>query len=335
MLSVLNQAVADPTTTSALVSASASRVLTRAEFHGLAEMPAELEWFANIDNPRTRRAYRNDIEEFSRFVGIAKPEEMRSVTRSHLIAWRKQLKLRNLTGSTIRRKLSAVASLFDSLCKRNAVTHNPVRGVKRPRVDGNEGKTPALSDGQARALLEAPSPETLKGKRDRAIIATFLHHGLRCEELCKLAVRDIHDRQGVAHFRVHVKGSKIRYIPLHPIALQRIQEYLAAAGHAEETAGPLFRPVKNPSEKGDISHALTHPAIYPCVLRKYARAIGIGGVHLGPHSLRATAATNALDRGSDLAKVQEWLGHANVATTRLYDRRRSRPEDSPTYRISY
>jgi integrase len=145
---------------------------------------------------------------------------------------------------------------------RNAVTDNPVRGVKRPRVDGNEGKTPALSDGQARALLEAPLPETLKGKRDRAIIATFLHHGLRCEELCKLAVRDIHDRQGVAHFRVHGKGSKIRYIPLHPIALQRIQEYLAAAGHAEETAGPLFRPVKNPSEKGDISHALTHPAIY-------------------------------------------------------------------------
>jgi integrase/recombinase XerD len=228
-----------------------------------------------------------------------------------------------------------VASLFDSLCERNAVTHNPVRGVKRPRVDGNEGKTPALSDGQARALLEAPSAETLKGKRDRAILATFLHHGLRCEELCKLAVRDIHDRQGVAHFRVHGKGSKIRYIPLHPIALQRIQEYLIAAGHAEDTAGPLFRPVKNPSENGDISHSLTHPAIYHCVLRKYARAIGIGGGHLGPHSLRARAATYALDRGSDLAKVQEWLGHANVATTRLYDRRRSRPEDSPTYRISY
>ena len=50
MLSVLDQAVADPTTTAALVSASESRVLTRAEFHGLAEMPAELEWFANIDN---------------------------------------------------------------------------------------------------------------------------------------------------------------------------------------------------------------------------------------------------------------------------------------------
>jgi site-specific recombinase XerD len=46
-------------------------------------------------------------------------------------------------------------------------------------------------DGQARALLEAPPADTLKGKRDRAILATFLHHGLRCEELCSLRVRDL------------------------------------------------------------------------------------------------------------------------------------------------
>ena len=62
---------------------------------------------------------------------------------------------------------------------------------------------------------------------------------------------------------------------------------------------------------------------------------GIDGKSFGPHALRATAATNALDRGADLGKVQEWLGHANVSTTRLYDRRRSRPEDSPTFRVAY
>jgi hypothetical protein len=45
--------------------------------------------------------------------------------------------------------------------------------------------------------------------------------------------------------------------------------------------------------------------------------------------------TDALDRGADLGKAQEWLGHANVSTTRLYDRRRSRPEDSPTFRVAY
>jgi site-specific recombinase XerD len=162
--------------------------LSRAEFQGLGEMPPELEWFANLDNPRTRRAYRNDVQEFTAFAGVIRPEEMRQVTRAHLIAWRKDLERRGLAPSSIRRKLAAVASLFDHLCEVNAVSHNPVRGVKRPKAEGNEGKTPALGDGQARALLEAPPENTLKGKRDRAILATFLHHGLRCEELCGLRV---------------------------------------------------------------------------------------------------------------------------------------------------
>ena len=47
------------------------------------------------------------------------------------------------------------------------------------------------------------------------------------------------------------------------------------------------------------------------------------------------AATNALSHDSDIAKVQEWLGHANVSTTRLYDRRKNKPEDSPTFRVKY
>jgi integrase/recombinase XerD len=52
-------------------------------------------------------------------------------------------------------------------------------------------------------------------------------------------------------------------------------------------------------------------------------------------ALRATAATNALAHNADIAKVQEWLGHANIATTRLYDRRQSRPEESPTFKVEY
>jgi integrase/recombinase XerD len=59
------------------------------------------------------------------------------------------------------------------------------------------------------------------------------------------------------------------------------------------------------------------------------------GGHVRAHALRATAATNALDNKADIAKVQEWLGHANIATTRIYDHRRSRPEDSPTFKVDY
>jgi integrase/recombinase XerD len=51
----------------------------------------------------------------------------------------------------------------------------------------------------------------------------------------------------------------------------------------------------------------------------------------GARALRATAATNALDHQADIAKVQEWLGHANIATTRIYDHRSTRPKDSPDF----
>jgi hypothetical protein len=53
------------------------------------------------------------------------------------------------------------------------------------------------------------------------------------------------------------------------------------------------------------------------------------------HALRATAATNALAHNAAIAKGQEWLGHANIATTRRYDRRQSRPEESPTFKVEY
>ncbi len=129
-----------------------NNLLSRAEFAQLAAVPPEVEWFANLGNPRTRRAYMIDLRDFMDFVGIRRPEEFRTVSRSHVIAWRKSLEGRALGGATIRRKLAALSSLFEYLCERNAVTHNPVKGVKRPQVETYEGKTPAIGDNQARAL---------------------------------------------------------------------------------------------------------------------------------------------------------------------------------------
>ena len=80
---------------------------------------------------------------------------------------------------------------------------------------------------------------------------------------------------------------------------------------------------------------MTAHAVYAHVVRHYGKKIGLDGARLGPHALRATAATNALDHEADIARVQEWIGHANIATTRIYDRRKMRPEDSPTFKVSY
>ena len=313
--------------------ASTNRLLTADAFQRLADVPPELEWFANLGNAATRRAYEHALQDFMKFTGIARPDEFRSVTRSHVIAWRDDLAKREpaLSSQTIRHRLAALSSLFEYLCERNAVTHNPVKGVKRPPVESYEGKTPALGDHQARELLDAPEAEKIKGKRDRAMLATLLYHALRRDELCKLKVKDYkQERRGVPHLKVSGKGGKTRYVPLHPAVAGLIGDYLAEAGHGQEDSGALFRPLHRSRAEGD-AHAITPDGLYK-IVRAYSAALGF---EIGAHALRATAATNALDHQADIAKVQEWLGHANIATTRIYDHRKTRPEDSPTFKVAY
>lgn len=308
------------------------RRLTAAEFQHLAAVPAAVEWFANIDNPRTRRAYQGDLADFCRFVGLAEADEFRVVTRAHGLVWRAQLKQRGLAGATIRRKLAALASLFDHLLERNAVAGgNPVHGVKRPRIETNEGKTPALGDHQDKMLLDAPPTRSLKGLRDRAILAVLLYHGLRREECAQLLLNDLQERRGIRHLRILGKGRKLRFLPLHPVAAERIHAYLEKSGHHfVEPQGPLFVPLRGRTTGAGI----TANGIYTLV-GKYAKCAGIQVAGLGVHGLRATAATNALEHEADIAKVQAWLGHANISTTRIYDRRQQRPEDSPTFKVRY
>jgi hypothetical protein len=128
------------------VSPTNERLLTAEEFHRLKDVRPEAEWFANISNAQTRRAYQNAVSSFPAFLGIQRPEEFRTVTRAHILAWREDLrpvseqdqKRRQEAGApvlspaSVRRKLSAQSSLFDCLCGNDAITHNPVKGVERP-----------------------------------------------------------------------------------------------------------------------------------------------------------------------------------------------------------
>lgn len=148
--------------------------------------------------------------DFMRFTGIDQPEQFRIVAPAHVLAWRRDLEQRALSGATIRRKLAALALPFAYLCESHAVTHNPVEGVRRPRIANQEGKTPGIGDYQARALLNMPDSTTLRGRRDCAILSMLLYHALRRAELCTLTVGDVQPRRGVMHLRVHGKGDKLR-----------------------------------------------------------------------------------------------------------------------------
>jgi integrase/recombinase XerD len=250
------------------------RTLTPAQYGDLAELPPELEWLANITNPKTRRAYKIDVSEFWAFAGLGGPAELRTVTRAHVIAWRKDLESRELSPSSIRRKLSALSSLFDYLCERNAVSGNPVDGVRRPMSNGNEGTTPTLGDAQARKPLDAPPADTLKGVRDRTILATLLYHGIRREELCALRIKDMQSRQGVMHFKVRGKRGKVRFVPVHAMAQRLIEEYLALAGHGGDAAAPVFRPVTN-NRTGELEKPLDPGSVYHNIVRKYGLETGV------------------------------------------------------------
>lgn len=311
------------------------RRLTDAQFQGLATIPPEVEWFANIRNPNTKRAYERDVKDFAAFVGIQTPEEFRNVTRAHVIAWRDALEQEHKGAATIRRKLSALSSLFAYLSEKNAVTYNPVIGVARPKEGANEGKTPAISDAQARTLLEAADDTTMIGRRDKAMVSVFLYHAIREDELVKLRIKDISERQGVKHFTIRGKGDKIRYIPASPLSLRLIEDYLAIVEHRDDKSGALFRPTRN-NRTQKLEKPLSTRHVRK-LIAYYGKKAGIKAVVEGfrVHSLRATAITNALEHQADIAKVQEWAGHNNIATTRLYDRRKSRPEDSPTFRVRY
>jgi integrase/recombinase XerD len=103
--------------------------------------------------------------------------------------------------------------------------------------------------------------------------------------------------------RVHGKGGKLRYVPMHPGTAEVIDAYLLAAGHGEDKHGALFRPVKN-NTHNDARSSITADGVYK-MLAGYAASLKIDVAGFGPHSLRATAATNALDHDADSAKVQE------------------------------
>ena len=122
--------------------APAERILTAPEYHRLANVPPEIEWFANLTNRNTRRAYEKAVGDFMRFTGINRPEEFRTVTRAHVIAWRDDLASNAHDGSTVRHRLAALASLFEYLCEKNAGTRVILKNIWR-RILNNKWRNPA------------------------------------------------------------------------------------------------------------------------------------------------------------------------------------------------
>jgi integrase/recombinase XerD len=97
-----------------LIPLNSKQSLTPAEFNALSDIPPEIEWLANITNQETRRAYKVDVAEFIKFSGLTEIKSLQAVARSHVIACAR-IWTRQLAPASIRRKLSALSSLFQRL----------------------------------------------------------------------------------------------------------------------------------------------------------------------------------------------------------------------------
>ena len=300
----------------------------------LAAIPEEEIWLASQKSARTRRAYRLDVAHFMRTLGITTPDQLRQVDHRAVIAWERIMREQEgAAASTVRRRLSALSSLFKHLVRHGSAGRNPVADVARPSINREEGSTAAFSKTQARKLLDAPSPDTLAGMRDRAILSVGLQVGLRRAEIAGLSVGDLHQNRGYDALRLTRKGGRRDALAIHPQAAHRIRAYLDQAGHGNDQAGSLFRPLRGNAKAHNPAGRMDPDAIDRLV-RKYVAAIGLTRGY-SAHSMRATFITTALENGAQLEDVQKAAGHRDPSTTKLYDRRGYNPEKAASFFATY
>ena len=164
---------------------------------------------------------------------------------------------------------------------------------------------------QAQALLQAPDVRTLKGLRDRALLAVLLGCALRRSEATALTLEHIQQRDGRwVILDLIGKGGRVRTVPVPAIVKVAIDAWVSRAAL---DAGRVFRPIN----KGDriCGSELTEKVVWQ-TLQRYASASGVS--HLAPHDLRRTCAKLCRASGGPLEQIQLLLGHSSIQTTERY-----------------
>ncbi len=310
-------------------------------YGGVAEMFER--WVGRCGGKNTQRAYRHDVLDFVAFLELRWPEdtqELLRVTVHDVQRWRDGLIAAKRAPKTILRRICSLSSFYKYLAGAAAELRLPVnlpnpahsQFIARESADALV-ETPALSLSQARQLQEMPKGEDLLVWRDRAILDFYLYTGSRIATGCKLVVTDFHDVEDDPTIRLRTKGNKNKTMGLHWRAADSLRRYLEVSGVKE---GPLFRARSSSRSKALSEHPISVPSMYRILqsyLSRLPKAMDGGECRYHPHVLRATTATLLLEKGEDIRKVQELLGHAHVTTTQVYDKRRIATKQSASHDV--
>jgi integrase/recombinase XerD len=265
-------------------------------------------------SPNTIAAYRNDLSQLATFVSEQAAEkdsqpQWTALDRELILSYILAIKEKMYAPATVARKLAAIKSFSEFLVNKGILKQDATKDIGGPKVEKSLPKT--ISRAEIEDLLKQPMA-TLEGQRDRAMLQLLYATGMRVSELVSLNVDDINLDHAVV--RCLGKGSKKREMAIDTQAISALEAYLEQArpyllGEHEEDALFLNRRGQRLTRQGFWFN-----------LKNYAHRAGIEA-DITPHILRHSVATYLLHSGKkNLRELQQFLGHANISTTRVYEK---------------
>src|SRR5271170_7547630 len=264
----------------------------------------------SVSSPITKRVYNMALNEFMAwFQQAPRP----GFTKATVSAWRVSLEERGLGSSSIIIRMSDISKLAAEAADNGLIAPELAAGIARVKSVKSTGIRVGnwLSLRQAQALLNAPDVSTVKGLRDRAILAVLLGCGLRRSEVAALTFAHIQQRDGRWCIVDLVgKHGRVRTAPMPTWVKLAIDAWTSASGVA---AALVFRPV---NRGGTVTGERLGEKVVWQMLKNYAAEVGVPGI--APHDLRRTCAKLCRAAGGELEQIQLLLGHASVQTTERY-----------------
>ncbi len=255
-------------------------------------------------------AYAKDLSELAIYAQEENlPDDILSLDFYVLRGFITTLYDRNLSKSSIERKISTIKSFFKFLYRRGLVTENPARMLKFPKKEKYLPSVFNIDD--IFALLDLPDKSTPMGMRDALILELLYGTGVRVSELTGLD-RNMVDLKSM-RILVRGKGKKERIIPIAPELAAVIQDYykvmynIVSGGNIVDSDALIIN---------RLGSRMTDRTVRR-VVETYLKKAGLP-LDYSPHSFRHTFATHLLEGGADLRSIQELLGHESLATTQKY-----------------
>lgn len=257
-------------------------------------------------SPNTLQAYIRDLDRFSAFCTAIGLKSFTEVEKDHVNDYKGYMNEEGFSASTVSRALSAVRSLLQHLISLGEMDHNPAREIHN---DKSFKTTPVvLTNNEIERLLSQPSGKDAKSIRDRAMMELLYATGIKASELIEMNVTDVNIQLS---FVKCAKGGKERIIPLYPLAVKNLAEYINGARKL------LILTPDEPALFVNVSgERMTRQGLWK-ILKTYASEAQILTA-ITPHTLRHSFAAHLLQNGADIHEIQEILGHSDISSTQRY-----------------